>query len=201
MYYAEGNLDKYIREKYFSDFEKKGIMVEVGAGTPQHISVSKHFRDNGWRCICVEPNPKFIEAHKKLGNEIYQYACSNKNEMGEFTIVHLPTWHKPKNDGLSCSAIEPKYAVPTEAKIEKIKVEIVTLTSLLEKLEITQIDFVSVDTEGWEKEVIEGLDLQKYQPKVIVMENLLDISYVNFMNTLGYEYDNKIEFNEIYYKK
>lgn len=201
MYYAEGNLDKYIREKYFSDFEKKGTMVEVGAGTPKYISVSKHFRDNGWRCICVEPNPKFVEAHKKLGNEIYQYACSNENKRGEFTIVNLPAWHKVENDGLSCSAIKPKYEIPAKAKLEKIEVEIITLTNLLNQIQVEEIDFISADTEGWEKEVIEGLDLQKYQPKVIVMENVFEANYVDFMKKLGYEYDKKIEFNEIYYRK
>lgn len=201
MYYAEGNLDKYIREKYFSNFDYKGTMIEVGAGTTDYKSISKHFRDHDWRCICVEPNPKFVEAHKKLGHEIYQYACSNENKKGEFTIVNIPTWHTKENDGLSCSAIKPKYSIPSAAKIEKIEVEIITLNNLLEKIDLENFDFITVDTEGWEIEVIQGLDLQKYQPKIIVLENLLDISNVEFMKSLGYEYDNKIEYNEIYFRK
>lgn len=201
MYYAEGNLDKYIREKYFFNFDFKGTMIEVGAGTTDYKSISKHFRDHDWRCICVEPNPKFVEAHKKLGHEIYQYACSNENKKGEFTIVNLPTWHSKENDGLSCSAIKPKYSIPPEAKIEKIEVEIITLNNLLEKIDLENFDFITVDTEGWEIEVIQGLDLQKYQPKIIVLENLLDNSNVEFMKSLGYEYDNKIEYNEIYFRK
>jgi len=53
-FYAEFETDRIIREKYFSDYTFKGTMVEVGAGLPDFISVSKHFRDNGWRCICVD---------------------------------------------------------------------------------------------------------------------------------------------------
>lgn len=201
MYYAEGKLDKFIREKYFPDFDFKGVMIEVGAGTPEHISVSKHFRDTGWRCICVEPNPKFVDAHTKKGNEIYQYACSNENKLGEFTIVNIPTWHKNENDGLSCSAIHPKYSIPPEAKVEKIEVEIITLSTLLSKISLENFDLISVDTEGWELEVIQGLDLNKFTPKVIVLENMGNPKYSEHMFKYGYLLDKQIEFNEIYYKK
>ncbi|MFA5248856.1 MAG: hypothetical protein WC415_06635 [Patescibacteria group bacterium] len=37
-YYAEFETDKVIRENYFSDFSFKGVMVEVGAATPDFIS-------------------------------------------------------------------------------------------------------------------------------------------------------------------
>ena len=62
-YYAEEGLDRYIRNTFFNDWSKPpGIMVEVGAGETRSYSVSRHFRENGWRCICIEPNPNFVEA-------------------------------------------------------------------------------------------------------------------------------------------
>jgi hypothetical protein len=77
MYNAEFETDKYIRETFFPDFDYKGIMVEVGAGPTVFYSMSKHFRDYGWRCVCIDPNPKFVSEHKKEGNEIYQLAVIN----------------------------------------------------------------------------------------------------------------------------
>jgi len=64
MYYGEFETDRYIRETFFNDIND-GIMIEVGAGPPEFYSMSKHFRDSGWRCILIEPNPKFVNMHKK----------------------------------------------------------------------------------------------------------------------------------------
>jgi hypothetical protein len=59
QYFAEFNTDKIIRETYFPDFNYKGTMIEVGGGTPSFLSMSKHFKLNGWRTIIIEPNPKY----------------------------------------------------------------------------------------------------------------------------------------------
>lgn len=38
-----------------------GTMIEVGGGKPDFLSMSKHFKLNGWRTIIIEPNPIFAE--------------------------------------------------------------------------------------------------------------------------------------------
>lgn len=86
-YYAEHNTDKIIRQKYFPDYNYKGLIVEVGGGTPEFLSMSKHFKDTGWRTIIFEPNPKFAQLHRDMGNEVFEIACSNEDKSGEFTIV------------------------------------------------------------------------------------------------------------------
>jgi hypothetical protein len=89
-YYAEFKTDQIIRENYFPDFSFKGIMVEVGAATPDFISMSKHFRESGWRCICIDPNPHYVQMHLNCGNEIYKYACSFENKDNvDFQVVHF----------------------------------------------------------------------------------------------------------------
>lgn len=88
-YHAEFETDRIIRQIYFADFSYKGLMVEVGAATPNFLSMSKHFRDSGWRCICIEPNPIYVQMHKDYGNEVYQFACSSENaDNVDFQIVH-----------------------------------------------------------------------------------------------------------------
>ena len=71
-FYEWYKTDKYVRDTFFPDYDYKGIVVEVGAGPPESLSMSKHFRDSGWRSICVEPNPKFVEQHRAVGSEVYQ---------------------------------------------------------------------------------------------------------------------------------
>ena len=203
-YYSEFDTDRYIRETFFPDFSYKGIMVEVGAGPPTFISSSKHFRDNGWRTICVEPNPKFVKQHKDEGSEVYQYACSNKEEKTSFTInYNNDNWYTEKNDGVSFSSLGIRYSnVPEHNTQETIDVETIKLNTLLEKIEVEKVDILSIDVEGWELEVMLGFDVQKYNPKVIVLENFENKpEYENFMNQRGYIKNSELGYNHIYIKE
>jgi len=203
MYYAENETDKYIRETYFPDFSYRGIMVEVGAGPPEWISMSKHFREEGWRCICVEPNPKFVKMHKEAGNEIYQCACSNDDKVSNFKIVNTHNWDEDK-EGVSYSSLGIRYMPfdPNKNEVENIQVEVKKLNTILENVNVQHVDFVSIDTEGWEIDVMMGFDVVRYNPKVILLENYgHNSNYTTYMESLGYYLDKKIEFNYMYVKK
>jgi FkbM family methyltransferase len=175
-------------------------MIEVGAGPPEFYSMSKHFRDNKWRCVCVEPNPKFIEQHKQLNHEIYQYACSNEEKTSQFQIVNTG-WNHSVN-GISYSSLTPKYDIVDQHTTETIEVSVIKLDTLLTNLNIESVDFVSIDTEGWELEVMQGFSADKYKPKVILLENYLyDENYVSFMKERGYVLDTALKYNYIFTRK
>ena len=195
MYYGEFETDKYIRENFFSDFSYKGIMVEVGAGPPEYLSMSKHFKDNGWRCICIDPNPDFVKQHEEAGGEIYQVACSDKEEDGvNFTIVG--------EFGLGFSSLGVRYNGSDGQARQEITVDTIRLDTLLEKLNIDKIDFLSIDVEGWEIEVLKGFSIEKYQPKVVVLENyILTELYVGYMLAKGYKLHHKIDYNYIFIRE
>ena len=203
--YAEFKSDKYIMEKWFPNFT--GTMVEVGAGLPEYISMSKFFRKKGWRTICIEPNPRYVQMYKDLGYEIYEYALSDKNEKDIDFEIYIE--EKSFNEGvdgpfqgLSVSSLKARQHVEKCYTKHVIKVEVVTLNWLLESLNIKKIDFVSVDTEGWELEVMKGFDAYKYDVKVIMLENFNhSVLYHTYMSELGYKLEDKIEYNYIYVKK
>jgi FkbM family methyltransferase len=199
-FYSEEQTDRYIRETFFPDYSYKGIMVEVGAGPEEGFSASKHWRESGWRCICIEPNPKFVEQHRAKGNEIYQYACSNKpQEKATFQTVATGTWPEDM-DHISYSALEVRYPLTMGWPVTtQIEVEVITLNSLLEKLGVERIDYVSIDVEGWEIEVMEGFDTSKYKPKVILIENYEHkTEYVKYMKSIGYPFHGRLDYNYIF---
>lgn len=199
MFFAEFETDKYIRENFFQDYEYKGVMVEVGAGPTIVYSMSRHFRNFGWRCVCIDPNPKFVEAHKLENNEIYQFACSNEEKKSKFKIVNSNL----NNDinGISYSALEIKYQMPGYS-IQEIDVDVIKLDTLLNNLSINKVDLLSVDTEGWEIEVMEGFDCEKFNPTIILLENYThNPQYVEYMEKKGYILDKTIEYNYIFKKK
>jgi FkbM family methyltransferase len=209
-FYAEFDTDKIIREKYFPDYSYKGIVVEVGGATPEFLSMSKHFKDNGWRSIIIEPNPNFVKQHREFGNEVYECACSYEDREGEFTIVkqEVNAYGGIVTDH-SFSAIEPKknYLETlnfnlTEKNSEKIKVKIKKIDTLLSEINVDKIDILSIDTEGWEIEVMRGLNTKNIDCKLIVVENLFnDASYVNYFESIGYYLADSASYNQIYLKK
>jgi FkbM family methyltransferase len=208
-YYAEFETDKIIRENFFSDFDYKGIMVEVGGGTPEFLSMSKHFKETGWRTIVIEPNPKFVEEHKNHNNEVYQYACSYENKKGEFTIVEqnvsayggIVTDHSFSSISVNKDYLDRTGFNLTDLNTKKIEVEIRRLDTILDELSVNNIDILSIDVEGWELEVMMGIDTNKINCKLIVVENFLnDSRYSDFFRGIGYTLKEQINYNQIYIK-
>lgn len=204
MYYSFDNEDKIIRERFFPDYDYKGVMVEVGAGPPTFLSNSKHFRDSGWRTICIDPNPKFVKQHKKEGSEVYQYACSNTEGPSKFTInYNADGTYTPESDGVSFSALDIRHSnIPVHNKQETIRVETIKLNTLLDRIDVEKVDVLSIDVEGWEMEVLAGFSIQKYQPDVIMLENLTnDPAYSKYMGQCGYYLHDYVGGNQIFISK
>ena len=192
-----GENDKIIREKYYPDYDYKGVIVEVGAATPEFLSNTKHFKSNGWRAIHIEPNPEFVNQHIQSGNEIYQYACCDydKDDV-EFTIfsTNMNIDSKSVSDHSFSSLslkneykeIHSDYLNSFSKKIIKVKCR--KLDTLIEEIKIDKIDVLIVDTEGWEIEVMSGLSIIK--PNLIVLENLTqNKDYDEYMKKFGYKLD------------
>jgi FkbM family methyltransferase len=202
-YYADDKIDELILKNYFPE-NFKGIMLETGASHPTVCSMSRAFREKNWRTICVEPNQYYVDLHKKEGNEIYEYALSDKilpNQ--DFEIVKLQNDFYYKNTefekGIAYSAISVRHFLNEPHIKEIVKVNIVTLNWLLDFLQITKLNYISIDVEGWELEVMKGFNTHVYNPEVIVLENYThNESYNIYMNSINYTLDKKINYNYIY---
>jgi FkbM family methyltransferase len=184
-------LNDYLKNKFFSQTES-GIMVEVGAAGPEYLSQSKPFHDVGWRCICVEPNPNFAQMHRDIGNEIYEYACSNHNSKNVDFYVNSNS-ESFSSLGVSEDICKSSgYSGLHELSLTKIKVDVKKLDTILKEAKVFKTDLVIVDVEGWELYVMEGFTTTKYQPKVVVLEVIGEHNhkkYHDYMLSKGYEFD------------
>jgi FkbM family methyltransferase len=199
MYYAELSTDKFIRETFFLGENENMVMAEIGAGPIEFYSMSKHFRDSGWRCICVDPNPKFVEQHKSVGNEVYEFACSSEDGEAEFNVFE--TGWEPNLDGISYSSLGLRYHDIQNVPTKTFNVKVIKLDTLLESINVDHIDFISIDTEGWEIDVMKGFDVNKYNPRVVLLENLKHLpEYNTYMESVGYVLKDKVDYNYIYVK-
>jgi FkbM family methyltransferase len=203
---AEADVDLYVRETFFP-IQTSGIFVDVGAASPNFLSVSALYRSLGWTVIAIEPNPDFCELHRKAGQEILQYACGDHDEDDvEFSVVDSHGTQYANGsvsfESFSSLAIKDAYKnIRPDLDIKKIKVKLRRLDTILatHAPHVDQIDILSVDVEGWELEVIAGIDLQKYKPRVMIIENLFaDEQYRANLRDKGYSLWTVRSPNDIY---
>lgn len=209
-FYAEFFTDAYIRKNFFADYSYKGSVVEVGCATPELLSMSKHFRESGWRCIGIEPNPRFAVLHQNRGYEVYEYAAADfEADNHEFIVAEADEGYSDQHlsaHSYSSLSIKPEYANYKDGAIKhfkqtKIRVNVRRLDNILKKhcSDLKTVDLLSIDVEGYELEVMKGFAPAQFNTRVIVLENLFhSASYTEYMNSVGYSLHKKIQYNYIY---
>lgn len=165
--YAQ-NREDIILDAFFDDHEK-GFYVDVGAYDPDYDSVTKLFYLKGWRGINVEPQSNRFEhfKSKRTKDVNINLGISDKNTTLKFRSYN--------NQGLSTFSEEMKSGYEYEKSqqtdsYEESSLKVITLKSMFKKYEVTQIQFMKVDVEGLEYEVLAGNDWAKYRPEVICIE-------------------------------
>ncbi len=153
---------------------QQGFFVDVGANDGNTGSMSYELENYGWQGILIEPNPVLVDLLKaRRKSPVFQNAIAKQAGSFDFFIVEGPS----NLHGLSRLAITDDFCQHVkkhQGVIKKETVQCLTLTQLLEHHPISQvpsIDFLKIDVEGFELDVLQGIELNKFSPKVIVTED------------------------------
>ena len=86
--------------------------------------------------------------------------------------------------------------------VSKCNVKVRSLTSLLDEINFPKnIDFISIDTENTELDVLKGLNLNKYNVKLLVIENNFNEPFLeDYLKSFNYRKINRIAVNDFYLK-
>lgn len=148
-------------------FKDIGFYIDIGASHPRTGNNTRRFYGRGWRGINVEPDgttfAKLSRDRKRDVNlNIGVGRARAKKPFYSFDASNLSTFSAEA----ARRAMENGFTLKGESVVE-----IRTLADILEEHHPSgDIDIMSLDTEGWELEVLEGNDWTRFKPEIICIE-------------------------------
>jgi FkbM family methyltransferase len=167
--------------------KKDGFYIDIGANNGISGSNTYIFEQIGWKGICVEPQPDvFLQLKKYRQCDCYEVALSSKSgDNVEFFKSHGANALSRLNEGMSDTH---KDWVKEYGKVEYITVKTITFGEMMKKYpDISHIDFMSIDVEGHEMEVLKAIDFSRYSFGFITIEKSKPAEIEEYMGQNGYK--------------
>lgn len=185
-FYSQFGEDKWIAENI--PLTQKGVFVDVGASDGVKFSNTLYFEELGWTGICIEAHPSSYNGLLSRRQNALHCAVYNYNGLVKMYVDSDPDYsHITSDNGLLTPCL--------------------TLYRILSQLEYRNIDLLSVDVEGKELEVLQGLDFNHYKPTIIIVEYLTpglpprQADLQLFFSTLPYKLVHETDANLIFQKQ
>ena len=173
--------------------KRDGFYVDIGAHHPRRFSNTQNYYEIGWRGINVDAMPGAMEPFINLRpRDINVQAAVGKKGKLTFYI-----YDEPAINTFDKKLVEKrkKQKAPFGV-VKEQKISIIPLAQLLDKYMPRKqiIDFMSIDVEGKDYEVLTTNNWSKYRPKFILVEchstsikDLFTDPKIKYLEKLGYE--------------
>lgn len=167
-YSQEG--EDMVLQRIFENYSN-GFFVDVGAHHPMRFSNTYIFYQQGWKGINIDPIPGCMKVFNRLRPRDINIELGVAEEEGELNYY---VFNETALNSFSKELSEKRDKIEKDYYIKKvIKVEVKPLYKILEKhLQSNEIDFLNVDVEGLDLEVLRSNDWSKYRPKFVLVEAL-----------------------------
>ena len=161
LLYSNWGVDLIISD-IFKKNRKKGIYIDVGCHHPLINNNTYILYKSGWKGINIDLDFNSIDMFNYFRPKDDNVMTALSNTKGQTDLYFFHN-RAPKN---TISKLRGKGA----KSIKKINVN--TLDNIIRnsKFKINDIDFLSIDVEGNELNVLKGLNFKKYRPKIILIE-------------------------------
>lgn len=175
---------------YFKEF--KGTFLDIGANDGVIFSNSHAIAMEGWGGVCVEPNKGAFERLQKTytNNKIQclNYCIGNENKDVDFFI---------SDDSLISSVKESeteKWVKNCGIKFIKTTSQMITFASLLEKSEYKIFDFITIDVEGLDYDILSQIDLTNTKMICVEVNEREKTNYLEYCNNFDMKliFDNNL---------
>lgn len=164
--YAQ-NFEDVMLWRAFSNISD-GFYIDVGANHPDIDSVTKAFYDKGWSGINIEPVDKEFELLREGRVRDLNLNVAVGSEPGSMQIFTFP------GTGLSTFDSDNAQAnVAAGHQMLERNIEVLTLVDIFNRYVSRTVDFLKIDVEGWEKNVLLGADFKTFRPKIVLIESTI----------------------------
>ena len=145
-----------------------GTYVDIGAHHPIHGSNTYYFYRLGWKGVNIDPSPGIMELFKKARPRDINLEMGIGNKSG-----NIPFYMLDNHPGLNTFDAETLVKSGMMERVSKVLEVPVVPFSFVQKMHMQQfkeIVFVTIDTEGFELEVLQGFDFSLHRPSIIAVE-------------------------------
>lgn len=171
-YHSQYGQDRFV-DSYYTG-KKNGFFVEIGAFDGITGSNTLYFESRGWDGIVIEPNPIHTASLKKNRTCKVEAVCLAETE-GQVLFTSIEGYSS------TLSGIQKSYDQKHLKRISdeisryggtqnNIMVPAVNLKTLLNKYNVREVDYLSVDTEGSEFQILKGIDFSAVPTRLISVE-------------------------------
>ncbi|MEA5503467.1 FkbM family methyltransferase [Halotia wernerae UHCC 0503] len=165
--------------------KSEGFYVDVGAHHPQRFSNTYYFYLQGWKGINIDAMPGSMNIFNFLRpNDInLEIPISDKSE-----ILNYYEFDEPALNSFSLPLSQQRISKTNYKIVTETQLQTQTLAEVLDKhLPPKQtIDFLSIDVEGLDYQVLNSNNWDKYKPNVVLVEDLELISLENINTSKVY---------------
>ncbi len=191
IYFSQEGED-IVLERFFTGKEK-GFYVDIGAHHPTRFSNTYKSYLKGWRGINIDATPGSMKPFELMrpGDINLEVGISTGSGEIEYYIMNEPALNTFSKQRVDFLIADTPYVL-----VKSVVVKTKTLAQVLDEyLPANQpIDFLTIDAEGLDFEILQSNDWRKYRPSIVLteewsgsLEGLSDSKLYKLLNPLGYE--------------
>lgn len=152
--YAQ-NFEDILLDRVFGR-QSSGFYIDVGAGDPERYSLTRRLYDAGWSGVNIEPDPlsyqRLVEARPRDVN--VQVVVGDG-------LAHAA----PSLSAAAAGGARPDRETPSAA------IAATTLAAICERHAPAQIDFLKINADGAEAQVLAGADFVRFRPRLLIVRS------------------------------
>ena len=157
----------FIYEKIF-DAKSGGVFIEIGGNDPVILSNSYFLEKMGWTGLAFEPIESLCEKWKKERiTPCYPYVIGDREDYIDFEEVDV---NDPNERGTMSSVVGYGMHMKPHSSVI-VKKQMKKLENVTQENGIQNVDILFIDVEGFEIEVVQGIDFEKVNINCICVEN------------------------------
>ena len=159
------NREDVLLHRLFSD-QPGGFYIDVGAAHPVFHSVTKLFYNLGWHGVNIEPVPLLFEMLREDRPRDVNLNMGLSNHEGTLTFYEVPG----QIGSSTFCAGQAEVLRRDGFEIVERSIPVTTLTRVCEQYAPPTIDFLKIDVENYERQVLEGGNWSQWRPRLLVIE-------------------------------